>query len=713
MERASPFLRAEDSRTPRPVIAETARDDLGGRSAHALGVDGPIAKGLLALGTRHEIRDGQLRMAEAVGDAIESERVLLCEAGTGTGKTLAYLVPAILSGRRIVISTATKALQEQIYAKDLPLLADHLGVPFRAALMKGLANYVCLRRLNEALASSLPGGERLPADRALTLARIERWTEESISGDRVELTWLRDDDPAWRDVQSGSDTRIGQGCTFHDRCFVTKMRDAAQRASVVVVNHHLYLADLSLRRGGARQSVIPDHDVVVFDEAHQLEEIATDFFGVRVSSARIDAIARDARRTANALRPTLGNDTGELFARIDAVVHASQGFFAQVASAHRATEVRAPFPEEAWTPELVERRHRLDAALEALAKWTGAKERGSDAREDLSVIARRATSVRDELVRIGAPERDHVAWVEVRARSAALGLSPVDLSPVFRDELFAGAVPSVVLTSATLATGDTKNPFAHAKRRLGLVTEVVTEDEFTGDLARTSRPSRPTAEVVVPSPFDFPKKAGVYVPLDLPEPSNPEFQDRAAERAIELVKASRGGAFVLCASTRSMRAIHAAFVEANLPYPLYCQGERPKFTLLDEFRTAGNGVLVATMGFWEGVDVPGRALRLVIIDKLPFAVPTDPVTAARLRAVEEEGRSSFAEISVPAAAISLKQGFGRLIRTRDDAGVVAILDKRLRTKGYGRGMRAVLPPASPLHDMDQVRAFFDVVVGHD
>jgi ATP-dependent DNA helicase DinG len=687
--------------------------DLARRAEAALGDDGAIARGLAAASVRYEAREGQLAMTRAVADAIEQERVLLCEAGTGTGKTLAYLVPALLSGRRIVVSTATKALQEQIYAKDLPLLAAHLGVPVEAALMKGLANYVCLRRLHEALASS-------EAARVGNLARIESWVrEEAIAGDRVELAWLRDDDPLWRDVQSNSDTRIGAGCAFHERCFVTKMRDHAARARLVVVNHHLYLADLALRRGGARQGVIPEHDVVVFDEAHQLEEIATDFFGARVSSARIDAIVRDARRTLGALRASMGIEASDGLARVDAVSLASQTFFANVASTPeaRVDGGRGPFPDRAWSAELLDRRATLDSALEALSRWSSRGRSSSDereSREELAVIARRATAVRDDLARIVAPSREDVPWIEVRARSAALGVSPVDLAPVFRDELFAaadlGRGPSaVILTSATLATSPGREGFLHARRKLGLMADVVVAIDDGGDDVREERAVRDTLEIIVPSPFDYRRKAGVYVPLDLPEPSDPAFLERAASRIVELVRASRGGAFVLCASTRNMRALHAHLRDAALPWPLLCQGERPKFALLEDFRAAGSAVLVATMGFWEGVDVPGQALRLVIIDKLPFAVPTDPIVAARHRVVEEEGRSSFAELSVPEAAIALKQGFGRLIRTRDDAGVVAILDKRLRTKGYGRAMRAGLPPASPLHDLDQVRAFFEIV----
>ncbi len=673
-------------------------------------------------------------MAAAVSAAIEDEGVLLCEAGTGTGKTLAYLVPALLSGRRIVVSTATKALQEQIYTKDLPSLQTHLGVPIDAALMKGLGNYLCKRRLDEARKSPAAG-----LTMSAMLARIETWARQSETGDRAELVTLRDDDPTWHDVQSGSDTRIGQGCTFYDGCFVTKMRDAAQRARLVVVNHHLYLADLALRRGGARQGVIPDHDVVVFDEAHQLEDIATEFFGVRVSTARVESVVRDARRTLSAGGLLDKARGGRVPAPLlDTLSEASRAFFAEISGAAHIGEGRRPLGDEAWTPRTMDAFHKLDAALEALTAYAKLREPGGgeDAREDISAIGRRATGLRDDLVRVGRPGKRDVPWIDVRPRSCAIGVSPLDLSRVFRDELFASRgtnrPQTIILTSATLATGHVGEggPFVHAKRRLGLLDEVPDDAPAFGDFAHSDRfdelppahldddlappppPRAPRAvELIVPSPFDFAARAGVYAPLDLPEPKDPNYLARAGERVLELVRLARGGTFVLCASTRHMRALHALLREASIPYPLLCQGDAPKISLLSAFREHGDAVLVATMGFWEGVDVPGRSLRLVIIDKLPFAVPTDPVVAARHRLLEDRGRSAFAELSVPEAAIALKQGFGRLIRTRDDAGVVAILDKRIRTKGYGRVLRAALPPASPLHTLDEVRSFFEVVVG--
>jgi ATP-dependent DNA helicase DinG len=690
--------------------------------AAALAADGPIARGLRSVGINPEDRAGQRDMAALVARGIAESRTVLCEAGTGTGKTIAYLVPAILSGKRVVVSTATKALQEQVFTKDLPLLAEHLGVNVSAALMKGLANYVCLRRLNEALAMTLPGDER-----ARVLGRIEQWAKSTESGDRAELD-LRDDDPAWRDVQSGSDTRIGQGCAYYDRCLVTKMRAAAQEAQLVVVNHHLYLADLALRRGGARQGVIAPHDVVIFDEAHQLEEIATDFFGARVSTARIDALLRDARRTLAANGHVEVKKTVEQIPLLRDVGAAAQALFSIMASAASRLSAsgppgtigdatRVPLPHDAWDDVAVVAKTALDESLHALAGWCDSLERGG-AGEEIAAIARRVEALREDLTRVAQPTPDDVAWIEVRARSASIGVSPLELSPIFARELFSGggerSPRSVVLTSATLATAGGSDPFAHAKRRLGIFRAAPRIDDEDDE---AHFPGMPTAsndaplQLVVASPFDYRAHAALYVPVDLPEPNDSEFIRRAAARILELIAIAQGGAFVLCASSRNMNAFAAHLREAELPYPLFVQGERPKTALLDAFREAGSGVLVATMGFWEGVDVPGRALRLVIIDKLPFAVPTDPVVAARARAIEERGGSSFAELSLPEAAIALKQGFGRLIRSSTDVGVVAVLDKRLRTKGYGRGLLRTLPPASALGGIDQVRQFFEVVVG--
>jgi ATP-dependent DNA helicase DinG len=679
-----------------------------------LGPGSPLARRFAG----YELRVGQLEMARAVHAALERDEHLFVEAGTGTGKTFAYLVPAVLSGRKVVISTATHALEEQIFDKDIPfvreVLAEH-GVPLRAALMKGLSNYLCKRRFVERMRS----GERIDAD----LAMIERWASETETGDRAELATLSEQSSAWRDVQSSTDTRIGAGCEYFDECFVTRMRREAEAAQIVVVNHHLFFADLALKTGknGGYGGAIPPYDAVVFDEAHQIEAVATDFFGVRVSSTRLERLLSDARRAIFAAR-ILDSRSMQIVDEVDASAHAF--FRSWQTAAGGGSEGRRLLSPSEWTPERRAATARLDAALHALASLALSAEED----DAMAMIARRADDLRADLARVHAsakeeraerhwilddelddeprssatgphPERrlllkkaiegfeGGVVWLEARERSVSLGASPVDLAPILRERLFE-RVASVVCTSATLATATHAGPSFHfARGRLGALPE--------------------TRELVVPSPFDFASRAALYVAEDLPEPGAPGFDEACAARARELADITGGGAFVLCTSNRAMRAIHAAIArDRGRSGLVLVQGEAPKHVLLDRFRAAGDAILVATMSFWEGVDVPGRALRLVVIEKIPFLVPTDPVVAARSAKIEAEGGNPFAQYAVPAAAITLKQGFGRLIRTKKDAGIVALLDGRVKKRGYGRALLESLPPARRVRTVDAVRDFW-------
>ncbi len=690
-----------------------------------LGPSSPLARRLPG----YELREGQLAMARSVHEALAQDRHLFVEAGTGTGKTFAYLVPAVLSGRKVVISTATHALQEQIFEKDLPfvseVLAEH-GVELRAALMKGLSNYLCKRRLEERLRS----GEAVSAE----LAMIERWALATGAGDRAELVTLSESTPAWRDVQSGTDTRIGAGCKFYDECFVTRMKREAENAQIIVVNHHLFFADLALKTGktGGYGGAIPPYDAVVFDEAHQIESVATDFFGVRVSSSRVDRLVRDARRAVLGAR-ILDSASMRI---LDDVEHASRAFFDAWQAAGRSkndADTRRLLAPEEWTPARRDAIARFDASLQALAALAIT----FDESDAMAMIARRTGELRTDLARVHASAEEKkpqqhwqpddevppweeerpsvpgfarqdpraellmrraiegfeggIAWVDARPRAVSLGASPVDLSPLLRERLFE-RVASVVCTSATLATATFAGPSFHfARTRLGALPE--------------------TEELVVPSPFDFERRAALYVADDLPEPSAPGFDDACAERAGELADITGGGAFVLCTSNRAMRAIYLGLTRRPLQRhgPLLVQGEAPKHVLLDRFREAGDAVLVATMSFWEGVDVPGRALRLVVIDKIPFAVPTEPVIAARSAQIQAEGGNPFTQYAVPAAAITLKQGFGRLIRTKKDAGIVALLDRRAAKRGYGRALLESLPPARRVRSIDAVRDFWQSI----
>jgi ATP-dependent DNA helicase DinG len=705
------------------------------RARDVLGPGSPLSRSLPG----YEDRPAQLEMAEAVEDALAAEEPLFVEAGTGTGKTLAYLVPAILSGKKVVVSTATRALQEQIFDKDLPLVAKALaahGVTFKAALMKGLSNYVCRRRLAEVLVGVVPeppqqqsllgeaevrGKSRAPKGRVSValagapdegrrriLERIDRWARESQNGDRAELSDVAEDAPVWREVQSSTETRIGPPCPHFEECFVTRMRREADLAQLVVVNHHLFFADLALRASAVGQyaGAIPSFDAVIFDEAHQIEDVATDFFGMRVSTARVESLTRDAARSLAAAgvdgalkdKARAGDSARPILEQTN---DAARAFFDTLGAGVRLErgESRRTLTPGDWTPLAMDRYGKLDACLEALSGYAAASERKAGAEsgvrrgeEAIAIIGRRSRDLRADLraivlgARGEAGEALRVAWLHATDRGVSIGASPIELGTILRGALF-DRVRSVVCTSATLATGSTQS-FHFAKARLGA-------------------PSA-TRELVVASPFDFAERVALYLPRDLPDPGDPAFEDAAVERIVDLVGVTGGGAFVLCTSTRAMRRLHSA-LSKRLDALILVQGEAPKHVLLDRFRLHEDAVLVATMSFWEGVDVPGRALRLVVIDKIPFAVPTDPLVAARCAQLEREGGNAFAQYSVPSAAITLKQGFGRLLRTQKDAGIVAILDRRVVTRGYGRALLASLPPARRHSHLEDIRAFWDVV----
>ncbi|HWP09132.1 MAG TPA: ATP-dependent DNA helicase [Polyangiaceae bacterium] len=677
-----------------------------------LGPEGPLARGL----ERYENRPGQLRMAEAIERALADERILLTEAGTGTGKTLAYLVPAILSGKKVVVSTATRALQEQIFFKDLPLVRSVLGLSVEATLMKGLGNYLCRRRWEELVRSE----EALRPGLARSIETVRSWIEATETGDLGELASLREDDAVRLGAASSSETRLGPVCQHFDACFVTRMRREAERAQIVVVNHHLFFADLALR-GPHPGRVLPDYDAVIFDEAHQLEDIATDFFGIRVSESRLGRALDDAER---ALRHAGALDT--LLTRrpnvaVDAARAAVKGLFSELGREVQPGEPRSTLERDVWAGRAERAWIELDGALErvelaartardegAAARASG-RQRGAFAGDALEATERRMSQLREQLAAIVDGGTGRVTWLELGSRGGALSSSPVDLSFLLRQRVFE-TVPAVVLTSATLATrGSTPPPppvseeepdpeaprpappsaFGYVRSRLGL----------TGDALAVE-------ELVVESPFDFPSQALLYTPRDLPAPASAEFTARAAARVAELIGIVGGGCFVLTTSLRSMRAFHAELVRRLPKHRLLLQGNAPKATLLGTFRAAGDAVLVATQSFWEGVDVPGRSLRLVVLEKVPFAVPTDPVVRARSAVLEAEGKSSFMELHVPAAAIALKQGFGRLIRTATDSGIVALLDERVHRKGYGKRLLEALPPATRTDDLGAVAQFW-------
>lgn len=689
-------------------------------TADILGPGGPLSRAL----TQYEARGGQLEMAAAVERTLSEDRILFCEAGTGTGKTLAYLVPALLSGKKVIVSTATRALQEQIFQRDLPLIEEATGISFPVALMKGLSNYVCRRRLNEFRQS--PEAQRPMYAR--TLDSLASFLEESETGDFAELVGMAEDDPVRAEVGSSSDTRLGQSCQYFDECFVTRMRRDAERARLVVVNHHLFFADLALR-GPHPGRVLPDYDAVIFDEAHQLEDIATEFFGMRVSRRRLDRLLTDserALRSAGALDPLFGGHSA--LGCVSAVETSADFFFDTLARAVGQGE-RVTLERDVFSGEVARAWHALDSALEGLSgaaqmargRLASASLRGprpaSTLPEALELAVRRSEDTRAALQQVVETSAGRVTWCERSNQNVTLSSSPVDLSVLFRERIFE-TVPAVVLTSATLSTAgrgaapsepapESDDPEAPSER------EKPVKSAFSYFRARygVADAGVTVNELVVPSPFDFERNALLYTPKDLPAPNAPSFGERAAERIAELCAITGGGAFVLTTSHKTLQQLSRLLPARLKGKRVLVQGTRPKAALTQAFRADGNAVLLATQSFWEGVDVPGHALRLVVLEKIPFGVPTDPVMVARSRELEAAGESPFMKLSVPAAAIALKQGFGRLIRTQRDVGIVALLDERVHRRGYGKLILGALPPAVRTNELEDVRSFWRRVAG--
>jgi len=630
-------------------------------------------------------------MAAGVASVIEDGGTLLAEAGTGTGKTLAYLVPAILSRQRVLVSTGTKNLQEQIFFKDLPALRDALGVPFTATLMKGRSNYLCLHRF-QTFESSEPSELFERPERAVFLPVIQEWASATKTGDRAELRDLPEDLPLWKDISAEADTCLGTKCPRCGDCFLTLMRQRAAESDVVIVNHHLLCADASVRQS-AFGEVIPGCSTLVVDEAHQLEDVATQYFGVSFSNFRVDDLVRDGQRLLGtaAFGASQTQDVARALTRVS---DRAQSFFMTVSTARvarpGAADARARYTAEAMADcgedglMLAGALEGLEAALALAQIGNPGGDQGSGIRDQESsaaTVQRRAGELRHDLrFLLKADDQDFVYYLESRGRATFLRASPVDVSRIVRDALF-DRFRAVVLTSATLAVDDS---FDYIKGRLGI-----------GE----------ADELRVASEFDFGRQALLYLPRRMPPPKSPSFTEAVARETIALLTRSQGRAFVLFTSYRVLRAVQP-FLEMALPYPMLVQGTAPRSALIEEFRATPHAVLMATASFWQGVDVVGDALSCVVIDKLPFASPGDPVTAARIDAITARGGDAFAEYQVPLAILSLQQGLGRLIRHRSDRGVLAVLDPRLKTMGYGRRFLASLPPAPVTHDLDTVDRFF-------
>ncbi len=634
--------------------------------------DGALASALDGF----EARPAQLEMASAVAAAFADGAVLLAEAGTGTGKTLAYLVPAILSRQRVLVSTGTKNLQEQIFYKDLPVLRRTIGVPFTATYMKGRGNYLCLHRF-DAVRDSIALRSR---EESLAIETIDEWSRTTETGDRAEMEDLPEDLPLWPEIAASSENCLGGECPRYDDCFVTRMRQRAAESDLVIVNHHLLCADAAVRKS-AFGEVIPACRYAIVDEAHQLEDVATQYFGLAVSNYRFDDLARDVEKAIAAGLIPDPERADDLRIDITRIRDSARFFFTALqmlrherggANAERLRVTASILSATADAAAALVRALEAAEATIALTK---------DVNEDVLALARRAAELRMDVGFLTrADDEGFVYYLEVRGRGVFLRAAPIDVSEIVRELLF-DRMDTTVLTSATLAVDGS---FDYIRGRLGI---------------------RRAAECRLPSEFDYAQQAILYLPRRMPDPRSPQFGTAAAREVIEILKRTRGRAFVLFTSYANLRYVHQMAASA-LEYPILVQGTAPRSALLREFKATPHAVLLATSSFWQGVDVVGEALSCVIIDKLPFASPGDPITAARIEALNARGGSAFAEYQIPLAILALQQGLGRLIRHRQDRGVLAILDPRLRSMGYGRRFLASLPAAPVTHDLNAIDRFF-------
>ena len=627
-----------------------------------------------------EPRPGQREMATAVARVFSRGGVLLAEAGTGTGKTLAYLTPAILSGHRVLVSTGTKNLQEQIFYKDVPILRDALGVPFTATCMKGRGNYLCLHRF-VASRDDIEAGS--PADRVY-LQMVDAWAAATETGDRAELTDLPEDVPFWSAIAATNENCVGTDCPEYEDCFVTRMRERAAASDVVIVNHHLLCADAAVRQGSYGE-VIPECAYAVIDEAHQLEDVATQYFGFSVSTYRLEDLVRDFDRVMAG--GEVADEDGELGRAMNRVDERARLFFGAVVVSRLGTAATGPAAgggedRVRVTAESLDPVQEPGARLvEALEGAEGTLALVKEPPEDLRSIGRRAAEIRDELkFLLAANDRDYVYYLEQRGRGVFLRASPINVSSLVRN-LLIDRFAAAVLTSATLAV---EGSFTYVRSRLGIER---------------------CEEILLASEFDFATQALLYLPKRMPSPKTADFPAAAGREVVEILRRTSGRAFVLFTSYAMLRAVQAVVQEA-VEYPVLVQGTAPRSALLAQFRSTPNAVLLATSSFWQGVDVVGEALSCVIIDRLPFASPGDPVVAARIEAIATRGGDSFAEYQVPLAILTLLQGLGRLIRHRRDRGVLAVLDPRIRTMPYGRRFVSSLPPAPVTTDPADIDRFF-------
>ncbi|MFS0754434.1 ATP-dependent DNA helicase [Noviherbaspirillum sp. 1P10PC] len=614
-------------------------------------------------------------MAKAIADAIAGQKTLIAEAGTGTGKTFAYLVPALLWGGKTVISTGTKNLQDQLYLRDIPTVRKALNAPVSVALLKGRANYLCHFHLER----TLQNGRLTSREDVGFLREISRFIKTTSTGDKAELSKVPENASVWNLVTSTRDTCMGSECQYYNDCFVMKARKEAQQADVVVVNHHLFFADVALKDTGVAE-LLPSANTIIFDEAHQLPETATLFFGETVSTSQIIELCRDV--LAEGLSHARdGADWSQLSGAVERAARDLRLTFPQDSVKLAAHQIA---PSSPFFPALEAVQDELAAMIEVLEDQAQRAETLEQCRVRAVELAARlgAWTAGGEQA---ASDPDKVLWVEAYASSLQLHQTPLSIAPIFSKQR-EGPPRSWIFASATLAV---KNDFNHYTAQMGMMNES----------ARTW-----------PSPFDYGNQGLLYVPNDMPQANAPNYTDAVIDAALPVIEAAGGRAFLLCTTIRAVNRaaerLREEFEQRGLPFPLMVQGESGRTELLDRFRAAGNAVLIGSQSFWEGVDVRGEALSVVIIDKLPFAPPDDPVLAARIAALEKKGLNGFVHHQLPSAIINLKQGAGRLIRDETDRGVLMICDTRLITKPYGRRIWQSLPAFKRTRDLEQVRAFF-------
>ncbi|MCD6320069.1 MAG: ATP-dependent DNA helicase [Candidatus Desulfofervidaceae bacterium] len=619
------------------------------------GSQGLLAKKL----PNFEWRPAQLEMANRISQALQGHKIIV-EAGTGTGKTFAYLIPAFLSGKKVVISTGTKSLQDQLYYKDIPLIERILGKKLRAIYLKGRRNYICLWRWQQKRQG------RLFLEQEGLFQTLKDWLEQTEMGDIADAP-LSPEWPGWTELTASAEQCLGQNCPLWHDCFITRLRLEAQKAQLIIVNHYLFMADLAIKEKGGQ--VIPRYEAIIFDEAHQLEETVSEYFGLQVSNFRIEDLIKDVCRLYEG---RLSESMKKVTQDIQGKTERFFGLFAHIKGRESLSRIIT-------SPLLEKQGETVCRAIDNLEEFIHKANTSSEIKENLTARIERIKNELSFICKMAEP--DYAYWAEKKKRNVVIGCSPIRADLILQEKLYP-FVKSIIFTSATLNTGD---DFAFFKARLGLPQD--------------------TEGIVLPSPFDYQKQALLYLPPSMPDPNTPAFPTAAAKEILKLIQLSQGRALILFTSIQNMKEIYQ-IVAPQMPYQSFIQGEYAPHKLLAMFKQDIHSVLFATASFWEGIDVPGEALSCVIIDRLPFAVPEDPLVKTRTEVLRQMGKNPFWDYQIPQAIITLKQGLGRLIRHCEDKGVMAILDPRLHTKSYGKRFLNNLPPCKITQDLQDVARFF-------